>query len=78
MLWKVRYARLYELTYPRRFWGDSWSTPIKLENGQLLLPWFPNASEILFTKLELVRVHRGFHHHSSKRLYDVLRRAPPE
>jgi hypothetical protein len=56
----------------------AWSTPLKLGDGQLLLPWFPNTSGILFHKLELMRMHRGFHHPSSKRQYDILRRARPE
>jgi hypothetical protein len=56
---------------------NGWSTPLNLEEGYLILPRSPMSTGILFTKLELVRMHRGFHHPLSKRLYDILRRARP-
>jgi hypothetical protein len=58
--------------------GESgWSAPLNLEERDLILPWSPMSTGILFTKLEVVRTHRGFHHPSSKRLYDIFRRARP-
>jgi hypothetical protein len=56
---------------------NCWSAPLNLEEGHLILPWSPMSMGIPFTKLEVVRMHRGFHHPSSKRLYDILRTVRP-
>lgn len=55
---------------------DNWEIPIIRRNGHLFVTW--NLKTILFTKSELFKLHRNFFHPSSKKLFNVLKRAFPD
>ncbi len=50
-----------------------YSMPFERKFGHLYLCWSTN--EVLFTKRELVKLHRHFHHPSSGKLYELVKRA---
>lgn len=54
----------------------SWKVPLTRKFGHVYLEWNPKH-EILFTKSELIKIHRGFHHPSTDKLYNILKRADP-
>ena len=54
---------------------EGWHISLRKKLGHLYYEWGPN---ILFTELELMKVHRHFHHPDSERLYSVMSRADPE
>jgi hypothetical protein len=57
--------------------GSGWTVPLHHVNGHLMLPLPNSISDIHFSKLELVRMHNGFHHPSAGKLYIILQRAKP-
>lgn len=54
-----------------------WKLPITRKLGHLYLEW-KDTENVLFTKTELVKLHRGFHLPSTRKLHDLLKRAKPE
>lgn len=51
--------------------------PIVKKQGHLYLPWTKDQ-KVWFTKEELNKLHKGFHHPSPKKLHDLLKRARPD
>ena len=52
-----------------------WSMPLTRKHGHLYLTW--NSKSILFTKSEIIKLHRHFKHPTSGKLYEVMKRARP-
>lgn len=53
----------------------NWSLPITRKLGHLYLCWGDN--EVLFTRQEIVKLHRHFRHPSAGKLYSLMKRARP-
>lgn len=51
-----------------------WSIPLDRKIGHIYLPWL-KEHKVMFTKTELLKLHRGFHHPAAKRLLALLKRA---
>lgn len=52
-----------------------WGIPLQHKNGHLYLQW---GAEVLFTIGELKKMHNGFFHPSTEKLFNLIRRAKPE
>ena len=52
------------------------STPLVRKNGHVYLEW-PTSKSVLFSSPELLRLHRGFSHPATDKLYNLLRTARP-
>lgn len=52
---------------------QGWRMPITRKHGHMYLEWI--YSEILFTRSELKKLHRHFHHPSSGKLMALLKRS---
>ncbi len=63
------------LTYELQAPLSGWSMPLERKFGHLYLCW--GAKEMLYTKPELVKLHRPFRHSSTGKLYEVIKRARP-
>lgn len=51
---------------------QGWKLPITRRNGHMFLEW--DTKTILFTKFELMRLHRHFFHPSAGKLFNILKR----
>jgi len=54
---------------------NGWTLPITRRKGHMFVEW--NIQKILFTNMELHRMHRNFFHPSARKLFNVLKRAYP-
>ncbi len=54
---------------------SGWSMPLERKFGHLNLCW--GAKEVMYTNFELVKLHKHFYHHSSGKLYEVIKRERP-
>lgn len=54
-----------------------WSIPLHRKIGHIYLPW-KEDDKVLYTKSELLKLHRGFHHPAARRLHALLKRAKVE
>ncbi len=52
-----------------------WTTPIIRKRGHLYLCW--TSKDILYTKTELIKLHRHFYHPSTDKLMNLIKRASP-
>lgn len=50
-----------------------WSIPIKRKHGHLYITW--NENICLFTRQELLKMHRNFYHPSASKLFSLLKRS---
>lgn len=55
---------------------QKWSLPIIRQLGHLYLKW--SFSRNLYTKTELKKMHRHFHHPEASKMYNLIKRAKPE
>jgi transposase InsO family protein len=53
-----------------------WEIPLVRKLGHVYLEW-PLETNILFTKSELTKLHRGFYHPTNENLMNLLKRARP-
>jgi hypothetical protein len=55
---------------------EKWHMPMQRQKGHIYLQWDPGV-ELFFTRAELIKVHRQFHHPSTNKLMNLLKRADP-
>jgi hypothetical protein len=60
-----------------RFPKGGWETPLVRKIGHVYLKWSYEGN-ILFSKSELTKMHRGFYHPSGDNLLNILKRARPD
>lgn len=53
---------------------ENWTIPLSRKMGHAYIEW---ADSILYTELELRRMHKHFYHPSTEKLYAVIKRAEP-
>lgn len=56
---------------------SDWSLPLARKLGLLYLEW-GDVDKVFFTRQQLTRLHRGFHHPATRKLYGLLKRAKVE
>lgn len=56
---------------------ENWRMPVTRHSGHAYLKWEPILSA-LYTRSELIRLHKHLLHPSVRKLYNLLRRASPE
>jgi len=54
----------------------NWEIPVVRKLGHVYLEW-KKTDRILFTKSELIKLHRGFQHPADDKLFNVLKKARP-
>lgn len=62
-------------TFDSRLGG--WSLPLQRKIGHIYLQW-KEEDKMMYTKSELLKLHRGFHHPAAKRLHALLKKAKVE
>lgn len=57
-----------------------WRVPLKRRQGHLLWEFYPirDAHEILYTRVQLEKLHRQLYHPSTEKLLNLLKRADPD
>lgn len=55
----------------------SWKLKVKRKLGHAYLEW-KKEHQLLFTKSELIKLHRAFSHPNTEKLYNLLKRARPQ
>lgn len=53
--------------------GQNWSIPKERKNGHVFVI-FDEEAKVLYTKVELIKIHRGFGHPEDNQLWKVLKR----
>lgn len=56
--------------------GQEWYLPIIRKYGHMYITWDKN--EVLFTRPELIKLHRHFKHPDSQKLWNLIQRAKPD